>query len=172
MRITSCGVAELADFIGSQRLTLPRGVYAHHLVQVTTGQARAVYADDDAAPLAIAGLYAWGDGRPAQVWFMVRRDAARRRIAGIAAGLRAALRAQARGHHGEIVTLVDPGNRAGEVLARFLGFAPTALVGEFGQIWLYGGEHGERGEGAVRPERRGEGAAAPDPGAAAQARQG
>ncbi|MFP4539151.1 MAG: hypothetical protein ACLFPA_12725, partial [Dichotomicrobium sp.] len=143
MRVTTCGIDDLAEFIGAQRLTLPRGVYARHLVQITAGTARAIRRREGEAPLAIVGLYRWPawTGRPSEAWFMTRDREARGCMTGICAAFRRSLREVARGHGAAILLRVRPGNRAGEVMARFAGFRASALVLNGARIWIYGGEH-------------------------------
>jgi hypothetical protein len=171
MQISDCGVEDLADFLSAQKSPLPRGVYARHLVQLVNGTGRAVRESPDQPPLAIAGLFRFDDGRTAQAWFMADRARVSRSMAAVAAGFRRALREVIR--EGErVAVLVKPGNRAGEVIAAYAGFAATSdMIGE-SRIWIYGGENGRRDQGSVRSERRGKSADAPDPGTAAPAGRG
>jgi hypothetical protein len=92
-------------------------------------------------------------------------------MAAVAAGFRQALREVVR--EGErVAVLVKPGNRAGEVIAAYAGFAATRdMIGD-SRIWIYGGENGECDQRTVRPKQRGESADAPDPETAAPAGRG
>lgn len=56
----SCSPADLAAFLVTTKLTVPARIYARLLVQVTVGDAWAVYAvSDPSSPLAVAGIFAW-----------------------------------------------------------------------------------------------------------------
>lgn len=151
MLVTPCSPADLADFLVTTKLTVRYGAYARLLVQVTAGQAWAVHAvSDQSSPLAVAGLFAWDDGRESEAWFLVDRARAAASLPAALSALRQVLRAQAPRHRQGILTRVEPGNRAGETIARFLGFAPAG-----GGIWRFGLERNSRR--AVRIEQPGEG---------------
>ncbi len=121
-----CSPADLVAFMVTTKLTVAPKVYARVLVQVTAGDAWAVYADSDhSSPLAVAGLFAWDDGRESEAWFMVDRERASRALPGCLSALRKVIRAEASRHPHGILTRVKPGNRAGETIARALGFAPA-----------------------------------------------
>lgn len=121
-----CSPADLAAFMVTTKLTVSPTVYARVLVQVTAGDAWAVYADSDlSSPLAVAGLFAWDDGRESEAWFMVDKERASRALPGCLGALRKVIRDEASRHPLGIVARVKPGNRAGETIARALGFAPA-----------------------------------------------
>ncbi len=124
MLTTRCSPADLVAFVVTTKLTVRTAVYARMLVQVTAGEAWAVYADADPSnPIAIAGLFDRCDGRESEAWFMVDRARASRALPGVISSLRKVIRAEAPHHPHGILTRVRPGNRAGETIARALGFA-------------------------------------------------
>jgi hypothetical protein len=171
MHISDCGIEDLADFLSAQKSPLPRGVYAQHLVQLVNGTGRAVRESPDQPPVAIAGLFRFDDGRTAQAWFMADRQRVSRSMVAVAAGFRRALREVLR--EGErVAVLVKPGNRAGEIIAAYAGFAATSDMSGEGRIWILGGENGERSPRPVWTKQCGESADAPDPRAAAAAGRG
>jgi hypothetical protein len=132
MLTISCSPADLAAFLVTTKLTVPTRLYARLLVQVTAGEAWAVYAEDDlSSPIAVAGLFAWPD-RESEAWFKVDRARAGRALTECLIALRRVLREAAPHHVRGIISRVEPGNRAGETIARFLGFAP-----EGGEIWRW-----------------------------------
>jgi hypothetical protein len=142
MHTMSCSPAELVDFLVTLKLTVPPGRYARLLVQVAVGEAWAVYSGDCSAPLAIAGLYAWPD-REAEAWFLIDASRAANVMPAVAIALRRVLREQVARHERGILARITPGNRAGETIARCLGFAHDA-----GEIWRVAVDRG--GERAVR----------------------
>lgn len=123
MLTNPCSPADLADFLVTNKLTVRSVAYARMLVQVIAGDAWAVFADSDrSSPLAIAGLFAWDDGRESEAWFMVDSARANRAMPACLAALRQVLRDEAPHHSNGILARVKPGNRAGETIARALGF--------------------------------------------------
>jgi hypothetical protein len=143
MHTMSCSPAELVDFLLTLKLTVPPSRYARLLVQVAAGEAWAVYSTTDrSAPLAVAGLYAWPD-REAEAWFLVDTSRAASVMPAVVIALRRVLREQVARHERGILARVTPGNRAGETIARCLGFAHDA-----GEIWRVAVDRG--GERAVR----------------------
>ena len=126
MHILRCDPADLVALLVTTKLTVPRGVYSRLLVQVMMGDAWAVYdAADPAAPLIIAGLFAWDDHRESEAWFTADTNRAAKGLPMSLLAMRQVLREQAPRHGNGILTRVAPGNRAGETIARFLGFVPA-----------------------------------------------
>jgi hypothetical protein len=141
-----CSPADLVAYLVTTKLTVPPVRYARLLVQVTAGDAWAVYdVSDPSSPLAVAGLYAWPD-RETEAWFMADAPRAGGSMPAVLIALRRVLRAEAPRHERGILARVAPGNRAGATIARYLGFAHD---GE--EIWRFGRD----GAGA-RDLRRGQ----------------
>lgn len=154
MIVHPCAHADLAAFLVTTKLTVPARLYRHLLVQVMMGDAWAVYSDQDQpAPLAIAGLYAWPD-RESEAWFMVDSARAQKAMPEVLLVLRRTLDAESTLHPHGIFARVEPGNRAGETIARCLRFEAAG-----GGIWRFRG--GGRRQGTIRFERSGKGAEAP-----------
>ena len=125
MHTDPCSPADLAAFLVTTKLTVPARIYARLLVQVTVGDAWAVYAvSDPSSPLAVAGIFAWPD-RESEAWFMVDSPRASKSLPQCLLALRRVLRAEAPNHDRGILARVEPGNRAGETIARLLGFSPS-----------------------------------------------
>jgi hypothetical protein len=140
MLAQSCSPADLAAFLVTTKLTVPTRLYARLLVQVTAGEAWAVHAGHDlSSPIAVAGLFAWPD-RESEAWFMVDRSRAGRTLPECLLVLRSVIRAEGPHHMRGIISRVEPGNRAGETIARFLGFVP-----EGGGIWRWEWSTSSRG---------------------------
>jgi hypothetical protein len=129
-----CTPLDLAAHLVRLKLTVPARLYARLLVQVTAGDAWAVYTvSDPSSPLAIAGLFAWPD-RESEAWFMVDSERAAKSLPQCLLALRRVLRAEAPRHRERgILARVEPGNRAGETIARALGFRPAG-----GELWRWG----------------------------------
>jgi hypothetical protein len=125
MLVFPCSPADLSALLVTTKLTVRARLYARLLVQVTAGEARAVYAESDlSSPLAIAGLFAWPD-RESEAWFVVDSARAARTMPGCLLALRRLLRDEQPRHLHGILARVEPGNRAGETIARMLGFRPA-----------------------------------------------
>ena len=138
MVILRCQPVDLIAFLSAPtvrlKLTVRPKLYAHLLIQVTAGEARAVYAvSDPSAPIAIAGLFAWPD-RESEAWFMVDTARAAHCLPACLAAIRRALRQEAPSHSRGILARVEPGNRAGETIAKVLGFESTG-----DGIWRFAG---------------------------------
>lgn len=132
MLTQTCSPADLAAFMVTTKLTVPTRLYARLLVQVTAGEAWAVHAEHDlSSPIAVAGLFAWPD-RESEAWFTVDRTRTGAALMECLTALRRVLREAAPHHSRGIISRVEPGNRAGETIARFLGFVP-----EGGGIWRW-----------------------------------
>ena len=128
----TCSPADLAAFLVTTKLTVPTRLYARLLVQVTAGEAWAVFLEQDlSSPIAVAGLFAWPD-RESEAWFTVDRSRAGAALTECLIAFRRVLREEAPRHSRGIISRVEPGNRAGETIARFLGFAP-----EGGGLWRW-----------------------------------
>ncbi len=114
--------ATLADLLAylQPRLTVPRRLYRHLVAQMAGGPVWVVRRPPDGPPLAIGGVFRFGDERPGQAWFICQPEAAAC-LAGVAGRARAAL-AEAR-VGGPIVAIVR--TTAGGRIARALGFAPV-----------------------------------------------
>lgn len=80
----------------------------------------------------LAGLYAHGDGRPIEAWFIADTRAAAHMV-GVCRGLRRELRRGACG--APMICRIRSGHRPGEVIARSLGFTATGVVKDGAQIW-------------------------------------
>ena len=125
MLTQTCTPVDLAAFLVTTKLTVPTRLYARLLVQVTMGDAWAVYAvSDPSSPLAVAGIFAWPD-RESEAWFMVDGPRASKSLPQCLLALRRILRAEAPRHVRGILARVEPGNRGGETIARALGFGPS-----------------------------------------------
>jgi hypothetical protein len=109
---------------GRERVTRPAGLYAAVLSQLAVSEAFSFFeAADDAAPVAVAGI-AYPPGAPAEVWFLVARDAARRNLLGLVRALRLGLSARAAFWPHGITCFVHWRNEPGQRLVRLTGFAP------------------------------------------------
>jgi len=132
MPLEPATLADLADVLTARKSTVPRAVYRSLLVQVVGGQPWVFRTS--AGPIAIGGLFAWDDGRPAEAWFLSRPGVGPA-LAGVVLGVRRMLEAQASTHPAGVISRVMPGNVPGERLAVALGFSATGQVEGGLQIW-------------------------------------
>jgi hypothetical protein len=124
--------ATLADLLAflAPRLTVPRRLYRHLVAQMSGGPVWVVRRTPDGPPLAIGGVFRFGDERPGQVWFICQPEVGAL-LAGVAGRARAAL-AEAR-EAGPIVAIVR--TKAGGRMARALGFEFVALADTDREVW-------------------------------------
>jgi len=119
-------MSDLMAFL-APRLTVPRRIYRHLVAQMVGGPVWVVRHTSDGPPLAIGGVYRFGDARPAQAWLLIKPEL-RGNLAAVAGRARSAFREARDG--GPIVAIAR--TRAGARIARALGFS---AVDDSGVIW-------------------------------------
>lgn len=119
MILAPAALSDLLDFL-APRLTVPRRVYRHLVAQMAGGPVWVVRATADGPPLAIGGVYRFGDARPSQAWLLSTPELGRHLVA-VAGRARAAI-AEAR-EAGPIVAVAR--SPQGARFARALGFDPV-----------------------------------------------
>lgn len=143
----------LEEAAGGRRLPGPNAVYLHLAVQVQRGVALAVR--DGGRVIALGGVCRPRNGMRGELWVAVvpgHRAAFLKHLLGVRPWLADLLRGP---FADGLVTRVVPGNRAGETMARALGFSPGDAI-EFGaRIWRRGPavleeRDGQAGAGSVR----------------------
>lgn len=129
-RLVASDVLRLADYASD---AMSARSLRSLFVQTVAGDSWAVISAAG-EPIALCGIYAW-PGVISEAWFSVKRRHAAGCMPALCACLRAKIRAEAPKHPNGIVTRVHAGNRAGESIARYLGFKPAGLDASGQREW-------------------------------------